>query len=228
MGARHPSIYPAQVPEEIAGLLSRRDILKRATVLSLGGLVLSALPAADRILAAVQPAEAAVNLADATLQAVADTLIPGRPASLTDLGNEIHPKAIAGAHHEPGAVETDALALFHSPLIGFDALEPAFLAEVQTRSLTRGGQFLDLPFDKRVAVCVDGLAASNPTVLVWEAAGAVAFAAFLVVATQINATIATASGLQVMGHPGTAPNGYAEYSYGRKLSQERTSTGSLP
>ncbi len=44
-------------------------------------MVLSALPAADRILAAVAPAEAAVNLADATLQAVTDTLIPGRPAS---------------------------------------------------------------------------------------------------------------------------------------------------
>ena len=73
--------YPAQVPEEIAGLLSRRDILKRASVLSLGGLVLSALPVADRIIAAVAPAEAAVNLADATLQAVADTLIPAAPPS---------------------------------------------------------------------------------------------------------------------------------------------------
>jgi hypothetical protein len=31
-----------------------------------------------------------------------------------------------------------------------------------------------------------------------------------------------------MGHPGTAPNGYAEYSYGKKLSQERAATGSLP
>ena len=128
MGTRDPSTIPAQVPEEIAGLLSRRDILKRASVLSLGGLVLSALPVADRILAAAQPAEAAVNLADATLQAVADTQIPGRPAQLTDLGNEIHPKAIAGAHHEAGAVETDALVLVHSPLICFDLLEPDFLA----------------------------------------------------------------------------------------------------
>jgi hypothetical protein len=32
----------------------------------------------------------------------------------------------------------------------------------------------------------------------------------------------------VIGHPGIAPNGYAEYSYGRKLSRERTATGSLP
>ena len=229
MGTRDPSMeYPAQVPEEIAGLLSRRDVLKRASVLCLGGLVLSALPVADRILAAAAPAEAAVNLADATLQAVADTLIPGRPAQLTDLGNEIHPKAIAGAHHEPGAVETDALVLFHSPLIGFDLLEPAFLAELETRSLLRGGQFLDLTFAKRVAVCVEGLSPSNPSIVVWEAAIAVAFASFMAAATQPNATIDTASGYQVMGYPGTAPNGYADYSYGRKLSREVTTNGSLP
>jgi hypothetical protein len=216
------------VPAEIAGLLSRRDILKRATALSLGGLVLSALPVADRILAAVEPADAAVDLADATLQAVADTLIPGRPAQLTDLGHPIHPRAIAGAHDEPGAVETDALLLFHSPLIGFDALEPAFLAELQSRSLLRGGQFLDLPFAKRVAVCVDGLEPANPTIVVWEAAIAVAFTSFIAAANQVNATIDTASGYQVMGYPGTAPNGYAEYSYRRKLSREVTANGSLP
>ena len=227
MGAGHPSV-PSQVPDEIAGLLSRRDILKRASALSLGGLVLSALPAAERILATVPPAEAAVNLADATLQSVADTLIPGRPVQVTDLGHEIHPKAIAGVHHEPGAVEADALLLFHSPLIGFDALEPAFLSELSARSLLRGGQFLDLPFAKRVAVCVDGLDPRNPTVVVWEAAIAVAFTAFIAAATQRNATIDTASGYQVMGYPGTALNGYAEYSYRRKLSKEATSTGSLP
>jgi hypothetical protein len=226
--ARHSSqVAPPQTPAEIAGLLSRRDILKRATALSLGGLVLSALPAADRILAAA-PAQAAVNLADATLQAVADTLIPGRLAQVTDLGHEIHPKAIAGVHGEPGAVETDALLLFHSPLIGFDALEPAFLSEVSTRSLLRGGQFLDLPFAKRVAVCVEGLDPGNPSVVVWEAAIAVGFTSFIAAATQRNATIDTASGYQVMGYPGTAPNGYADYSYRRKLSSEVTSNGSLP
>jgi hypothetical protein len=224
---KNPAV-PAQTPAQIAGLLSRRDILKRATALSLGGLVLSALPAADRILAAAAPAQAAVKLADATLQAVADTLIPGRHAQVTDLGHEIHPKAIAGVHDEPGAVETDALLLFHSPLIGFDALEPAFLGEVSTRSLLRGGQFLDLPFTKRVAVCVDGLDPGNPGVVVWEAAIAVAFTAFIAAATQRNATIDTASGYQAMGYPGTAPNGYADYSYRRKLSREVTSNGSLP
>ena len=92
---------------------------------------------------------------------------------LTDLGNPVHARAIAGAHHEPGAVEADALLLFHSPLIGFDALEPAFLAEVSARSLLRGGTFLDLSFAKRVAVVADGLDAANPALLLWEAAVAV-------------------------------------------------------
>ena len=57
---------------------------------------------------------------------------------------------------------------------------------------------------------------------------AVAFASFMAAATQPNATIDTASGYQVMGYPGTAPNGYADYSYGRKLSREATTNGSLP
>ncbi len=64
--------------------------------------------------------------------------------------------------------------------------------------------------------------------LVWEAAAAVPFAAFLVAAEQKNATIDTASGYQVMGYPGTAPNGYADFSYRRKLSTELTATGYLP
>jgi hypothetical protein len=211
----------------VGGLLSRRQVLQRATALGLGGFVLSALPAAERLLAA-QPALADTTLTDATLQAVADTLIPGRKVARTDLGNEIHPKAIAGVHSEPGAVQADALLVFHDSRIGFDALAPAFLSEVETRSLLRGGQFLDLPFASRVSVLVDGLSASNPAVLVWEAAGAVAFAAFLIAATQVNATIDTACGLQVMGHPGTAPNGYADYTYGKKLSKELTANGSLP
>jgi hypothetical protein len=222
----HTAVPPPSA--ELERLLSRRQVLRRASVLGLGGLVLSALPAAERILSTVDPAQAAVNLPDATLQAVADTFIPGRKATTTDLGHEIHPKAIAGVHDEPGAVQADALLLFHHPLIGFDALEAPFLAELETRSLLRGGQFLDLTFANRIEVMKAGLAASNPSVTVWEAAAAVPFAAFMAEATQPNATIDTASGYQVIGHPGVAPNGYAEYSYGRKLSRERTSTGSLP
>jgi hypothetical protein len=215
-------------PDHLAHLLSRRQVLQRATALGAGGLVLSAVPVVERIFGEIPVAAADDVLADPTLQAYADTLIPGRKALVTDLGKPIHPLAIAGVHSKPGAVEADALLLFHSPLIGFDLLAPAFLAELETRSLARGAPFLNLPWDKRVAVCVDGLDADTPTVLVWQAAAAVPAAAFLVAAMQRNATIDTASGYQVMGHPGIAPQGYADYSYRRKLSRERTASGSLP
>jgi hypothetical protein len=215
-------------PVSFAALLSRRQVLQRASALGLGGLILTALPLAERILAGVPAAAAAVNLGDATLQAFADTMIPGRKADRTDLGNEIHPKAIAGVHSEPGGVQADALLLYHDARVGFDAIEAAFLSELSTRSLPRGGDFIDLPFDKRVQVCVDGLSISNPSVQLWEAAAAVPFTAFLADATQVNATIDTASGYQVMGHPGTAAGGYADYSYKKKLARERTVGGSLP
>jgi hypothetical protein len=203
------------------GALSRRELLQSGAVLSL-------LPIAEQILAAPTAALAAPNVADGTLQAFADTLIPGKRVTRTDLGNEIHPKAIAGAHPEPGAVQADTLLLYHHPLIGFDLVEAAFLADLEARSLLRLGQFIDLPFAKRVAVCLEGLSPSNPTAQVWELAAAVPFAAFLCTATQKNATIDKSSGLQVTGHPGIAPNGYADFSYRRALSSERTTTGSLP
>lgn len=209
-----------------ARLLSRREVLQRAGALSLGALVFSALPAAERIL--VPEATAAVLPTDATLQAFADTMLPGRKSLTTDLGNEIHPLAIAGVDGEPGAVEADALLLYRDALIGFGALEAPFLAELSARSLAHGGPFLDLAFQKRVAVCLDGLAPSNPSVQVWEAAAAVAFVAFLAAGAQSEATIDTSSAYQVMGYPGAAPNGYAEFSYKRKLSTELTKLGYLP
>jgi len=209
-----------------AELLSRREVLQRASVLGLGALVTSALPVAERIL--VSEAAAAVQLTDATLQAFADTMLPGRKATTTDLGNEIHPLAIAGVDSEPGAVEADALLLYHDPLIGFDALEGPFLSELSARSLARGAPFLNLTFEQRVEVCLEGLAPGNPSVLVWEAAAAVPFTAFLAAAEQNEATIDTSSAYQVMGYPGTAPNGYAEFSYRRKLALELTRRGYLP
>ena len=69
------------------------------------------------------------------LQAFADTMIPGRRVAVTDLGNPIDPVAIAGVDQLPGAVEADALLLYHDPEVGFDALEAPFLADLAARSL---------------------------------------------------------------------------------------------
>ena len=209
------------------GGVSRRAFLERAGALGIGALVLSAAPLARELLAA-EPALAAPLLPDATLQAFADTMIPGRPATRTDLGGEIHPQAIAGVDDRPGAVEADALALYHHPLTGFDALEPAFLALLEREALPLGGDFLSLPFEKRVAACVGGLSFDNPMRLLWEAAAAVPFTAFCAAALIPEQTAERASGYRVMGLPGVAPAGYADFSYGQVLAAERTSGGSLP
>jgi hypothetical protein len=216
------------VRNAVAAELSRRELFRRAGALGAGALVVGALPTLES-LAEPEPATAAdPSLADATLQAFYDTVIPGRKASRTDLGNPIHPLAIAGADPEPGAVEADALLLGHHPKIGFDALAPALLAELSTRSLAHGGVFLGLGYEARLAVVTEGLAYSNPTRVLWEAAAAVPFTAFCAAATQRNATRKTASGYRVMGHPGTAPHGYRDFSYRRKLARERTAKGYLP
>jgi hypothetical protein len=212
---------------EVAAELSRRQFIQRAGVLGAGALIASAVPLAARM-ATPGKAQANVALQDGTMQAFYDTLIPGRAASTTDLGNEIHPKAIAGVDPDPGAVEADALLLGQDPRLGFTALVAPFLAELEAFALTHGADFLDLSYEGREQVCLSGLSFSNPTRSVWEAAAAVAFTAFCAAATQVNPTSATASGYRVMGHPGTAPEGYPDFSYGRQLSREMTSKGYLP
>jgi|SRR3954469_9731128 hypothetical protein len=206
--------------------LTRRGLLARGGVLGLAALVAYAGPVA-RGLTGPEPARAEPGLTDATLQAFADTMVPGRRAAKTDLGNEIHPRAIAGVHAAPGAVEADALALYHHPQIGFDALAPSFLTDLESRSLGQGGDFLSLSFDARVTTCVAGLAFDNPSRILWEAAAAVPFTAFCAAAMIPNATAAKASGYRVMGLPGVAPKGYPNFSYRRKLSRERTKKGYL-
>jgi hypothetical protein len=207
---------PDAIRNELAEELSRRQFLGRAGAIGLGAVVASALPAAARL---VTPEAARAqlplgDLADGTLQAFFDTIIP---------------QAIAGVDPEPGAVEADALLLAHNAKIGFDTLEPAFLADLELRSLTlAGGQFLDLSYAAREAVAIAGLDFGNSSRVVWEAAAAVPFTAFCAAANIPNATAATSVGYAVMGHPGTAPGGYKSFSYKRRLNRGRTKGGSLP
>jgi hypothetical protein len=206
--------------------LSRRDFLRDTSLLGAAALIASAVPVAERILAA-DPAIAAVPTDEATMQAFADTIIPGRRAATTDLGDEIHPDAIAGVDDEPGAVEADVMRLYHHPLTGFDALEPVLLADLSTRSLQQGGPFLGLDFDARTAVLLGALSFDNPERVLYEAAAAVPFTAFCAAAVHETGTSKNASGYRVMGYPGAAPQGYRRYSYGRKLARDFTRKGYL-
>ncbi len=207
--------------------LSRRGFLTRAGGLGLAATIASALPVAARM-ARPDPA-LAQGVTDGTLQAFFDTIVPGKPVPdlLTELGNAIDPKAIAGVDSEHGAVFTDALLLARNPRIGFSALEPALIADLTARSLAEGGPFLDLDYEARERVCAAGLDFANPDRIVWEAGAAIPFTAFCAAATVRNATAETAAGYAVMGHPGTAPNGYRDFSYGEKLNHGRTKGGNL-
>jgi hypothetical protein len=210
------------------GGLRRREFVARAGHLGLTAAIAAALPVAARM---PQPDAALAqdsNLIDGTLQAFFDTMIPGRKVAVTQSGAPVHPRAIAGVDPEPGAVEADALLLAHNERIGFDTLTPPFIADLQARSLSAGGQFLDLDYDRREAVCLAGLDFGNPDRQVWEAAAAVPFTAFCAAATVVDATKRTAVGYQVMGHPGTAPKGYEDFSYRRRLNRGITTKGSLP
>lgn len=209
--------------------LTRRALLHRTAAGGLAALVAGALPAAQQLLApAAARAAQDPGPADATLQAFFDTMIPGRPATTTSLGHAIHPRAILGVDGRPGAVEADALAVAHHPLIGFDALAGPFLVELEALSVAHGGTFLSLDWDGREAVCTRGLAFDNPVRLVWEAAAAVPFAAFCAAAIAPAQTAERAPGYAVMGLPGARAAGYANASYRRRLAHERTPDGNLP
>src|SRR2546421_9265054 len=97
--------------------LTRRGFLRRASVLGLSAVIASAAPYAQR-LGDPPPAFADVNLLDGTLQAFAGTILPGPKATTTDLGNEIHALAIAGADPPPGPVRAHAPAPVPHPPIG--------------------------------------------------------------------------------------------------------------
>ena len=179
---------------------------------------MSAAAAVATALPAVRLAPVAIAqepaYADALLQAFADTMIPGRRVDVTATGQPIHPQAIAGVDDEPGAVEADALMLFHHPLIGFDTLAAPFLADL---ALHTGGDFVALDYAGRERACISGLSFDNPLRVLWEAAAAVPFVAIA----------ATKTGTTMMGYPGAAPHGYRDFSYRRRLSRERTKHGSL-
>jgi enediyne biosynthesis protein E8 len=212
--------------DALLALLSRRQVLARASTIAVGLVALP--PVALPLPLPISPPGTGVSPSDATLQAFADTMLPGCRADRTDLGNPIDPLAIAGVDPRPGAVQADALALSHHPEVGFDPLAPGFLSDLETRSLPHGGDFLHLDFAARLQVCMDGLGFSNPSRTLWELAAAIAFIAFCAAPLIRDATANQACGYRVMGLPGVAPNGYREYSYGRQLSVGRTRAGSLP
>jgi hypothetical protein len=229
-GERGTDAYDAAIRNEVAEDLSRRELLVRGGALGIGAAIAAAIPVAARMAVPSSAEAQAPGLTDGLLQAFFDTIIPGKPVPdlRTELGNPIDPQAIAGVDHEHGAVYADALHLARNPLIGFSTLEPVFVADLTARSLAAGGLFTELDYLGRERVCKAGLAFANPDRVVWEATAAIPFTAFCAAGNVPNATKRTAAGYAVMGHPGTAPRGYRDFSYRKRLNRGRTRNGSLP
>lgn len=168
-----------------------------------------------------------------TLEAFADTIVPGNKRSSTD-------RAIAGVCEEPGAVESGALQLLGDPASGVaEAMVPlsGLLNERATEYAERVGvtledgvpAFVALDYDNRAALILELTAWGNP-----ERDGWVLLAQFSNIAYDSAAHISTAEALE-NGHPGLIQMGFAkpeddglwrfsDFSYGRVLAKRHPST----
>jgi enediyne biosynthesis protein E8 len=138
----------------------------------------------------------------ATLEAFADTLIPGEKRSALD-------RAIAGAAAGPGAVQAGALAMMEFPAAGTAPTLPALAAGLDahaTAFAAANGILLDptvtpfvaLDFTQRTALLVEIIDGGDPDELVYFALAGIVFIAYHT-AGFLHTTEALAA-----GHPGLA------------------------
>ncbi|MCT2583749.1 DUF5987 family protein [Actinophytocola gossypii] len=169
----------------------------------------------------------------ATLEAFADTIVPGVKRSPDD-------RAIAGVCDDPGAVEAGALELLNTPATGVTEGLPHLATALNTHARTyadREGVELDddvpsfvaLTYEHRAALVAELTAPGHP-----EKDGWVLLALFSNMAYDSAAHRNTAEAL-ADGHPGLLAMGFAkpdadglwrfpEYSYGEKLAKRHPRT----
>ena len=168
-----------------------------------------------------------------TLEAFADTIIPGAKRSPDD-------RAIAGAADGPGAVEAGAIELLETPATGIteglDPLAQALNAHATTYAAEHGltldetvPAFVALPFDDRTALVGTLTTPGHP-----EKDGWVLLALFSNMAYDSAAHLSTPEAIAA-GHPGLLAMGYAkpdsdglwrfpQFSYGRRLASRHPDT----
>lgn len=177
-------------------------------------------------------------VATMTLEAFADTIIPGEKRWPGD-------RAIAGASSGGGAVASGAVELLEMPAAGvtpiLDSLvvslndhATAYAAAAGVELATDVPPFVALAFDDRTALVRDLIAPGNPEREMW-----VLLVMFSAMAWDTGAHMHTTDALAA-GHPGLTTMGFqppdadglwqfTEFSYGRPLSRphpDTTSTGS--
>ena len=168
-----------------------------------------------------------------TLEAFADTIIPGEKRSPDD-------RAIAGVSEGGGSVAAGALQLLHDPAAGVEAglpyLAQALNGHAQAYAAENGIElddsvppFVALEYDDRAAIVLKLTAPGHP-----EKDGWVLLALFSNMAYDLAPHMRTAEALE-QGHPGLTamefkkPNEdglwrFPEYTYGQELAKRHPNT----
>jgi hypothetical protein len=163
-----------------------------------------------------------------TLEAFADTLIPGQKRSPTD-------RAIAGVVKGPGAVQGGALRMMNFPPIGVQALLPglAFTLNVYafayavSHKITldlKAPPFVELDFESRTALLLSIFEGSGQDRAAFSALAALTFAAYNTAGylPTAEAIMNGHPGLKAIGFPAPNANGvwrFPKFSYRRVLAR---------
>lgn len=215
--------------------ISRRRLLQLATAAAIAW---QTAPWADRLAAlAGPPGGTSTDAMTTTLEAFADTLIPGRKRYDGDV-------AIAGVVEGPGAVQAGAVDLMWFPPAAVGPVLPTFVSMLNSRAVAYAIQhhvvldptlppFVALDFADRTRLCLELLDPGAPDYLLWWALAAMPFLAFHT-AGHLHTAAAVRDGhpgLRAIGFPHPDPDGlwrFPRFSYRRKLARSHphtTSTG---
>lgn len=203
--------------------------------------VLQAAAAAAAVLPFVAPdsAYAGIAIQRDTLEAFADTVVPGQKRFVGD-------RVVAGATSGPGAVDAGAWQLYTDPDVGLVVALPALVALINTEATTYAlthrqrldvtvPPFVALDFAGRTAVVTKLLGGTGVVQLLWYAVAAMAMLAFHTAGHLDTATAIRDGhpGLVWLGFPDPDPDGiwrFPEFSYRRELAalHPRTTDGGQP
>ena len=225
------------MPEQLSGpspeplAISRRRLLQFATAAAVAW---QTAPWAERLTAlAGPPGGTSTDAMTTTLEAFADTLIPGRKRFDGDV-------AIAGVVQGPGAVQAGAVDLMWFPPAAVGPALPGFVSMLESRATAYAAQhhvvvdptlppFVALGFADRTRLCVELLDPSAPDYLLWWALAAMPFLAFHT-AGHLHTVTAVRDGhpgLRAIGFPHPDRDGlwrFPHFSYRRKLAHPHADT----
>ena len=213
--------------------ISRRRLLQLVTAAAVAW---QTAPWVDRLSAlAGTPGGTSTDAMTMTLEAFADTLIPGRKRFDGDV-------AVAGVVRGPGAVQAGAVDLMWFPQAAVGPVLPSFVSMLDSRATTFAAQhrvlldptlppFVALGFADRTRLCLELLDPSAPDYLLWWALAAMPFLAFHTAGHMHTAAAVRAGhpGLRAIGFPHPDPDGlwrFPHFSYRRKLARPHPHTTS--